>query len=167
MSDAIITARPGMRGVRFALGCMLLCGAPGCTIYEQYQANDAVRERVEYKKTAVGFEEASQQELDAQMVALSGELATRQLTARQLDERLAALQQHNRELMQRNGQKSRQRDALARDFDDYRAQVKALRAEMAATSAADKARHAAQQKELDALEARVHVRLEAIEKSNE
>jgi septal ring factor EnvC (AmiA/AmiB activator) len=150
------------RGARLAGACIFACAAAGCTIAGQIQDNKATQTRVDEKTVELQQEEWQQQQLEEQTRVLSDDLAARQMTADQLDARLAALQKRNQQLLHVNDKKRHQREELARVLDDYRKQVHDINAANATEAATNAARLAAQQQQIDALKQRLHVRLAAL-----
>ncbi len=100
--------------------------ASGCTLMNQYQDVQATQQRVQYKETDLAQEQAIRDELNRQTRQLSADLANRQMTAGQLDQRLAALQKQNDRLAATNAKERQKTAQLRQQIAGYRAQLDAL-----------------------------------------
>jgi septal ring factor EnvC (AmiA/AmiB activator) len=98
----------------------------GCTLMNQYQDVQATQQRVQYKEADLAQEQAIQEELNRQTRQLSADLANRQMTAGQLDQRLAALQKQNDRLAATNATEREKTAKLRQQIAGYRAQLNAL-----------------------------------------
>jgi chromosome segregation ATPase len=101
-------------------------GGSGCTLMNQYQDVQATQQRVQYKETDLAQEQAMQEELNHQTRQLSTDLANRQMSAAQLDQRLAALQKQNDRLVSTNAKQRQKTAQLSQQIAGYRAQLNAL-----------------------------------------
>jgi membrane-bound lytic murein transglycosylase B len=108
---------------------MAACCTSGCTIYQQTETNKQIKAHNEVLQTQVEQQQQLQVTLNDQMQQLSDELATKQLSAKQLDQRLAALQQENDRLARSNSQKKTKTDTARRELADLRAELQRLQNE--------------------------------------
>jgi chromosome segregation ATPase len=114
----------------------------------------ATQQRVQVKETDLAQEQALQAELNDQTRQLSTDLANRQMTARQLDQRLAALQKQNDRLAATNANERQKTAQLRQQIAGFRAQLDAL--EHDTTSNPDDIRA-----KIDAVKLEIRQRLEA------
>lgn len=128
-----------------------LCGS-GCTVIKQANDNHATEQRISEKQSEVEREQAREAELRNEMTQLSSELATRKMTARELDLRLAELQRRNDALVATN---TRQKQLTA----EARAKLAQYRTQLAALQRAPNQSDQQTQAQIAALRAEIRKRL--------
>lgn len=130
----------------------VLAALCGCTVIRQANENQATEQRIGAKQSELEREQAREVELRGEMNQLSSELATRKMTARELDAHLAELQRRNDALVATN---ARQRQLTA----DARAKLAQYRARLAALQQTPSQSERQTQAQIDALRAEIRQRL--------
>jgi septal ring factor EnvC (AmiA/AmiB activator) len=93
----------------------------------QYNDVEATQKRVQQKEVDLAGEQALQADLRKQTGQLSADLDNRQMTADQLDQRLADLQQQNDRLAATNAQEKQKTAQMRAAIANYRAQLAELK----------------------------------------